>query len=136
MRSGTKMRQFLRIFSYLLIYLWFTRQTNYKQQKIKRTKKTKKQKKKNTSGLLVLKGKGRWPERPAGPQLKRKANLLTVIGLTRSILKKISDVVTLGTFCYRGQSFINRSGVIYFFHGRRGTEPDTPPPPPPHTQSK
>ena len=35
---------------------------------------------------------------------------------TRSIFKKISDVVTLGTFCYRDQSFINRSGVGYFFH--------------------
>ena len=39
-------------------------------------------------------------------------------------LKKISDVVTLGTFCYRDQSFINRRGVSCFFHGRRGIEPD------------
>ena len=33
----------------------------------------------------------------------------------RSILKEISDVVTLGTFCYRDQSFINRRGVGYFY---------------------
>ena len=47
--------------------------------------------------------------------------------------KRLCDVVTLGTFCDRDHSFINRSGVGYFFHGRRGTEPD---PPPTHTQSK
>ena len=29
--------------------------------------------------------------------------------------KKISDVVTLGTFCYRDQSFINRMGSAIFF---------------------
>ena len=62
-----------------------------------------------------------------------------VLNATRSILKKISDVLTFGTFCYmvigyRDQSFINRRGVGYFFHGRRGTEPD--PPPPQQTQSK
>ena len=34
---------------------------------------------------------------------------------TRSILKKISDVVTLGTFCYKDQSFINRIGSVIFF---------------------
>ena len=50
--------------------------------------------------------------------------------------KKISDVVTLGTFCYRDQSFINWRGRL-FFHGRWGTEPEPPPPPPsPHTQSR
>ena len=54
------------------------------------------------------------------------------ICLDKKYLKKISDVVTLGTFCDRDQSFINRRGVGYFFHGRRATEPD----PPPHTQSK
>ena len=37
----------------------------------------------------------------------------------RSILKIVSDVVTLGTFCYRDKSFINRRGVGVFFHGRR-----------------
>ena len=56
--------------------------------------------------------------------------------LTRSILKKDKHIVTLGTFCYRDQSFINRRGVGYFFHGKRGTEPDPPPPPHTHTQSK
>ena len=30
--------------------------------------------------------------------------------VTRSILKKISDVVTLGTFCYRDQTYINKRG--------------------------
>ena len=44
--------------------------------------------------------------------------------------------MTLGTFCYRIQSFINRRGLGYFFHGRRGTEPDPlTPPPPPHTHT-
>ena len=53
-----------------------------------------------------------------------------VLNATRStcIYKKISDVVTLGTFCYRDLSFINRRGVGYFINGRRGTESD-----PPHT---
>ena len=51
-------------------------------------------------------------------------------------LKKISDVVTLGTFCYRDQSFINSRGSGYFFHGRRGTELDPPPPPHTHTASR
>ena len=32
----------------------------------------------------------------------------------RSILKEISDVVTLGTFCYRDQSFIKRRGSVIF----------------------
>ena len=36
---------------------------------------------------------------------------------TRSILKKISDVVALGTFCYRDQSFINRRGGGGFTEG-------------------
>ena len=47
-------------------------------------------------------------------------------------LKYISDVVTLGTFCYRDQSFINRRGRGQLFFSRKErTEPD-----PPHTQSK
>ena len=37
-----------------------------------------------------------------------------VLNATRSILKKISDIVTLGTFCYRDQSFINRRGSGFF----------------------
>ena len=60
---------------------------------------------------------------------------LNGIAATRSILIKISDVVTLGTFCYRDQSFINRREVGYFFHGRRGTE-SGPPLTHTHTQSK
>ena len=54
-----------------------------------------------------------------------------LLNATRSILKKISDVVALGTFCYRNQSFISRRGSVIFFHGRRGTELD-----PPHTHTK
>ena len=43
-----------------------------------------------------------------------------VLNATRSILKKVSDVLTFETFCYmvigyRDQSFINRRGVGYFF---------------------
>ena len=64
------------------------------------------------------------------------SNVTVKVNVTRSILKKMSDVVTLWTFCYRDQSFINRRRVGYFFHGRRGTEPDPPPPPHTHTHTK
>ena len=41
---------------------------------------------------------------------------LTVLKKNKKYLKKkISDVVTLGTFCYRDQSFINRRGSVIFF---------------------
>ena len=49
--------------------------------------------------------------------------------------EKISDVVTLGTFCYRDQSFINRRGSVIFF-----TEEEvlnlTPPPTHTHKASR
>ena len=63
-----------------------------------------------------------WPA--ALVSLTDASDQVTVV--TRSLLKKKSDVVTLGTFCYMDQSFINRRGVGYFFHARRGTEPDPP----------
>ena len=53
--------------------------------------------------------------------------------ITRSILKKMSDVVTLGTFCYRDQSFINRRGVDYFF--TEGEVLNLSPPPLTHTHT-
>ena len=37
----------------------------------------------------------------------------------RSILKKINDVVTLGTFCYRDQSFIKTPHAhLQYVHNR------------------
>ena len=44
--------------------------------------------------------------------------------------KRISDVVTLGTFCYRDQSFIDRSGgsVMFFTEGEVLNLGLTPPP--------
>ena len=45
--------------------------------------------------------------------------------------KKISDVVTLGTFCYRDQSFINSRGSVIFFTEREVLNLTLP-----HTQSK
>ena len=77
-----------------------------------------------------------------------------VLNATRSIIEKISDKVTLGTFCHRDQSFINRRGIGYCFQGRIVTQPDPPtrknsdpfplltknfktaaPPPPPSSQT-
>ena len=74
---------------------------------------------------------------------QRKFEMLLNSTQTRSILKKISDVVTLGTFCYRDQSFINRRGVGYFFTEGEVLNlnpppppPTTTPPPPTHTHTK
>ena len=45
-------------------------------------------------------------------------------------------LVTLGTFCYRDQSFINRRGVGYVFtEGEVLNLTTPPPPPPPHTHT-
>ena len=54
-----------------------------------------------------------------------------VLSASSSILKKISDVVTLGTLYYRDQSFMNRRGSVIFF-----TEGEVLNLTPTHTQSK
>ena len=64
-----------------------------------------------------------------------------VLNATRSILKEDSDVVTLGTFRYRDQSFINKRGrrgggsVIFFTEGEVLNLTPAPPPPT-HTPTK
>ena len=60
-----------------------------------------------------------------GPQ--ERLDILQLSSINKVIIiiikqKRIPDaVVTLGTFCYRDQSFINWRGSVIFFHGRRGT---------------
>ena len=55
-----------------------------------------------------------------------------VLNATRSILKKDKRRSDPWDFLLKGPIIINRREVGYFFHGRRGTEPD----PPPHTHKK
>ena len=59
--------------------------------------------------------------------------VVVVLHNMKYLQKKISDIVTLGTFCYRDLSFINRRGsVIFFVEGEVLSL--TPPPTPTHTK--
>ena len=69
---------------------------------------------------------------PWRSNIRLQYKIIIIMIITRSILKKISDVVTLGTSCYRDQSFINRRGSFIFSRKERYW---TWPPPHTHTHT-